>query len=178
MNQETAVLRTNRMEADFAIATGIHVLDTMRFLLGNPTEIEVRRRPYGKSAVCDSWVRLLFANGAEAEISLLLNTGIKRETYRLTADGASAEAALGAAYNSDVSFQGDRYWSGETIVEKHVLSDDHLTDDGILGEYEEFFRLVTTDTPSTCSLTDAAVSMQLAEAVQSGYSGVLPPLTI
>jgi len=48
-------------------------------------------------------------------------------------------------------------------------------DDGILGEYEEFLRLITIGAPSTCSLEDAAVSMQLAEAVQSGYSGRLPP---
>ena len=128
------------------------------------------------SAACDSWVRLLFANAAEAEISLLLNTGIKRETYRLTADGASAEAALGAAYNADTSFQGDRYWSGEKIVEQHPLADDRLVDDGIVGEYEEFIRLALTGAPSTCSLTDAAFSMQLAEAVQNGYSGPLPPL--
>ncbi len=171
------MLRTNRLEPHFAIATGIHVLDTMRFLLGNPTEIEVRRRKYQSSDACDSWVRLRFANAAEAEISLLLNTGIKRETYRVTADGASAEAALGAAYNADTSFQGDRYWCDEKIVEQHPLADDRLVDDGIVGEYEEFIRLVITGTPSTCSLTDAAFSMQLAEAVQNGYSGPLPPLS-
>ncbi len=137
------MLRTNRMEPEFAIATGIHVLDTLRFLLGNPTEIEVRRRRYRSSDACDSWVRLQFANAAEAEISLLLNTGIKRETYRLTADGASAEAALGAAYNADTSFQGDRYWRDEKIVEQHPIAEDRLVDDGIVGEYEEFIRLVT-----------------------------------
>lgn len=172
------MLRTNRVEPEFAIVTGIHVLDAMRFLLGNPTEVEVRRRKYGSSAVCDSWVRLLFANGVEAEISLLLNTGIKRETYRLTADGSSAEAALGAAYNADTSFQGDRYWRGEQIVEQHPLAEDRLADDGIVGEYEEFIRLAITGAPSTCSLTDAASSMLLAEAVQDGYSGPLPPLLI
>ena len=44
------MLRTNRMEPEFAIATGIHVLDAMRFLMGDPTEIEVRRRKYRSSA--------------------------------------------------------------------------------------------------------------------------------
>ena len=172
------MLRTNRMEPEFAIVTGIHMLDTMRFLLGNPTEIEVRRRMYGSSVVCDSWVRLLFPNAVGAEISLLLNTGIKRETYRLTADGASAEAALGAAYNADTSFQGDRYWCGEKIVEQHPLADDRLVDDGIVDEYEEFIRLAITNAPSTCSLTDAAFSMLLAKAVHDGYSGSIAPLLI
>src|SRR6185437_3838074 len=169
------MLRTNRMEPEFAIVTGIHVLDAMRFLLGNPTEIEVRRRVYGSSVACDSWVRLLFPNGVEADVSMLLNTGLKREMYRLTADGSSAEAALGASYNADTSFHGDRYWCGEKIVEQHPLADDRLVDDGIVGEYEEFIRLAITGAPSTCSLTDAALSMQLAKAVQDGYSGPLPP---
>ena len=172
------MLRTDRMEPEFAIATGIHVLDSIRFLLGNPTEIEVRRRKYGNSSVYDSLVQLRFADETEAEISLLLNTGMKRETYRLTADGASAEAALGGAYNADASFRGDRYWRGEKIIEQHPLSEDPLEDNGIVGEYEEFINLLTTDAPSTSSLTDAAFSMQLAEAVQNGYSGPLAPLSI
>jgi len=169
------MLRTNRMERDFAVETGIHVMDTMRFLLGDPVEIQVCHKGYANSDIFDSWIRLQFESGAEADISLVLNSGIRRETYRLTADGASAEAALGAAYNSDASFQGDRYWRGENIVQQHPLSGDRLVDDGILGEYEEFLRLITIGAPSTCSLEDAAVSMQLAEAVQSGYSGRLPP---
>lgn len=75
------MLRTNRMEPEFAISTGIYVLDSTRFLLGNATEIEVRHRKYGNSSACDSLARLQFANEVEAEISLLLNTGTKRETY-------------------------------------------------------------------------------------------------
>lgn len=168
------MLRTNRMEQNFAIETGIHALDTMRFLLGNPLEIQVRRHTYGNSNTHDSWVWLLFESGAEAEISLILNSGIRRETYRLTADGATAEAALGPPYNSDASFRGDRYWREEAVVEQHLLTNDRFVDDGILGEYEEFLRLVTLGAPSICSLVDAAFSMQLAEAVQSGYCGPLP----
>jgi myo-inositol 2-dehydrogenase/D-chiro-inositol 1-dehydrogenase len=172
------MLRTNRLESDFAITTGIHVLDAIRFLMGNPEAIEVRTRAYDHSTARDSWVRLMFANSAEAEVSLMLNTGLRRETYRLSADGATAEAALGSAYNCDVSFQGDRYWSAEKIVAQHALANDHLIDGGIIGEYEEFLRLLAAGAPSTCSLKDAAYSMQLAEAVQNGYSGRLPPLSV
>lgn len=172
------MLRTNRMEPDFAIETGIHVLDAMRFLMGDPQGIEVRRRAYDDTDRHDSWVRLTFADGAEAEISLMLNTGLRRESYRLTTNGATAEAALGAAYNCDTSFQGDRYWVGEKVVEQHPLTGDDLVDEGILAEYEEFIRLVTAGLPSTCSLTDAAYSMQLAEAVQNEFCGPLPPLNI
>jgi predicted dehydrogenase len=172
------MLRTNRLESDFAIATGIHAIDTIRFLMGNPESIEVNARQHGNSAACDYLVRLNFANSAVAEISLMLNTGLRRESYFLSSEGATAEAALGSAYSSELCFQGDRLWSGETITQQHSLANDPLIDGGFLGEYEEFFRLLAKGAPSTCSLVDAAHSMQLAEAVQNRYSGPLPPLVI
>jgi predicted dehydrogenase len=172
------MLRTNRLESDFAIATGIHALDTIRFLMGNPHSIEVKPRPHTGSAVFDYLVRLNFPNSAVAEISLMLNTGLRRESYCLCSDGVTAEATLGSAYSSEMCFQGDRQWSSETIIEQHSLANDHLIDGGFLGEYEEFFHLLAEGAPSTCSLSDAAHSMQLAEAVQKHDSGLLPPLFI
>lgn len=172
------MLRTNRLEADFAIATGIHTLDTIRFLMGNPESIEVEARPYNNSNACDYSARLKFGNSSLAEISLMLNTGMRRESYCLSADGASAEAVLYSAYSSELSYQGDRQWSGETIAGQHSLANDPLIDGGFLGEYEAFIRSLAEGSPSSCSLTDAAYSMQLAEAVQNRYSGPLPPLFV
>lgn len=170
------MLRTNRLEPDFAIATGIHAIDTIRFLMGNPESIEVTARSHDNSAACDYLVRLNFANSAMAEISLMLNTGLRRESYFLSSEGTTAEAALDSAYSSDLCFQGDRLWSGEKITQQHPLANDPLVDGGFLGEYEEFFRLMAKGAASTCSLVDAAYSMQVAEAVQNRYSGPLPPL--
>lgn len=172
------MLRTNRLESNFAIATGIHALDTIRFLMGDPESIEVTSREHDNAAARDYSIRLNFANTAVAEISLMLNTGLRRESYFLSASGATTEAALGSSYSSALSFQGDRQWSAEAISQQHPLVNDHLVDEGFLGEYEEFFRLLTDGAPSTGSLVDAAHSMQLAEAVQNNYSGPLPPLFI
>jgi predicted dehydrogenase len=172
------MLRTNRLEPDFAMVTGIHAFDTMRFLMGDPESIEVISRQHDNSAVCDYWVRLEFANSAMAEMSLMLNTGLRRESYFLGSAGSTAEAALGSSYSSELCFQGDRFWSGETITQQHSLTNDSLVDEGFLGEYKEFLRLLEIGAQSTCSLTEAARSMQLAEAVQNRYSGPLPPLVI
>jgi hypothetical protein len=49
---------------------------------------------------------------------------------------------------------------------------------GLLRRIRRIFRLLAQGNPSTCSLTDAAHSMQLAEATQNHYSGQLPPLVI
>jgi predicted dehydrogenase len=173
------MLRTNRLEPDFAINTGIHSLDTIRFLMGNPGSIEVVPRPHKNSPAYDYSVRLMFANSAVAEISFLRNTGVRRESYFLSSSqGTAAEATLGSPYSSGLYFQGDRQWSEEVITEQYSLINDPLVDGGLLGEYQEFLRLLAADEPSTCSLIDAVYSMQLAEAVENQYSGPLPQLSI
>jgi hypothetical protein len=146
--------------------------------MGNPESIEVKPYPHGDSNIHDYSVRLNFRNSAAAEISMMLNTGLRRESYCLSSDGATAEAVLDSAYSSALCYQGDRQWSGETITSENSLVNDPLEDGGFLGEYEEFFHSLTAGTPSTCSLSDAARSMQLAEAVQCHYSGQLPLLSI
>ena len=170
------MLRTNRIEAQFAIGTGIHALDTMRFLLGNPESVEVTSIPHPNSSAFDSLVRLHYANAAVAEIALMLHTGLRRETYRIISDGASLEVTLGSAYSSDLCHPGELRWSGETLVEQHPMSGDALVDGGFLGEYEAFFHSLEHGSESRCSLSDAAYSMQLAEAVQNHYSGKLAAL--
>lgn len=170
------MLRTNRLEPDFAIATGIHVLDALRFLMGDPNSIAVTPYLRDNSAACDYSVRLAFPNSAVAEISMMLNTGLRRESYFLSAEGATAEAVLGSAYSSPLCYQGDREWSEERIVSENLLANEPLVDGGFIGEYEAFFRALAESEPSPCSLSDAARSMQLAEAVLTRYSGPLPPL--
>jgi predicted dehydrogenase len=170
------MLRTKRLEPDFAIATGIHAIDAIRFLMGHPESIEVKRNRHSNEAAYDYSIRFAYADSREAEISLMIDTGLRRESYFLSVEGASAEAALGSAYSSDLCFQGDRQWSGESITQLNPLTNDALIDEGILGEYEEFIRLIAERAPSTSPLIDGALSMQLAEAVQHNYSGPLPPL--
>ena len=171
------MLRTNRLEPDFAIATGIHALDAVRFLMGDPISIAVDARRHDNSQARDYSIRLSFENAATAEITLMLNTGLRRESYLLVSEGAAAEATLASPYSSPLCDRGDRQWSGESILAAHPLADDELVDGGFLGEYQQFFRSIVEGTPSTCSLGDAARSMRLAEAVQNGYSGPLPSLT-
>ena len=171
------MLRTNRLEPEFVTGTGIHVFDAIRFLMGDPERIEVESRPHDNPAVRDYAVRLRFPGSATAEISLMVNTGLRRESYYLSSDGTTAEATLGSAYSTELGYQGYREWSGEAITRELALTGDPLIDGGFLGEYENFFHLLEEGAPSTCSLGEAARSMQLAEAVRNQYCGDLTPLS-
>ncbi len=173
------MLRTNRLEALFALSTGIHALDAIRFLLGNPVSMTVERRGYDGADAADSWARLFFENGAIADIALLLDSGCRRETYSLVSSGAFAEAVLGAGYSAECCPRGARQWAGEVVVSAHEISGDPLVDGGFLGEHEAFLGAVGSGARASCnSLADAARSMQLAAAVQESYSGPIPPLEL
>ena len=171
-------MRTNRLEPEFAIHTGIHALDAIRFLMGDPKGIEVMAIPHKGAGACDYLVRLNFETSAVAELSLLLHSGMRKEAYRLTSDGATAETTLGSAYSSQLCEPGERYWSGEAMVRRESITDDPLIDGGFLGQYEAFFRSIQDGEAVVCSLRDAAHSMQLAEAVQNRYSGPIKSLVL
>ncbi|MBS1822332.1 MAG: Gfo/Idh/MocA family oxidoreductase [Acidobacteria bacterium] len=168
------MLRTGRLEPRFAIETGIHALDAIRFLMGDPVSMETR--VHQSSACCDYSVRMEFENAATAELVLIPNSGLRRESYLLFSAGGAVEATLTPPYSSPLCHLGDSEWSGEKLIAQNPPTNDDLVDGGFIGEYRQFFRSLTEGKPSTCSLSDAARSMQLAEAVQNGFSGRLPPL--
>ena len=172
------MLRTNRLESGFAVATGIHVLDTIRYFIGDPDRIEVMSRPHANTSACDYSILLSRQNASIAEISLMVNTGQKRESYCLFSEGESAEAILGSAYGAGPDFKGYREWLGETVAKQTPIDTDPLVEGGFIGEYEQFLRLIEKGEASTCSLMDAARSMQLAEAVHKQFSGRLPVLSL
>lgn len=172
------MLRTDRLEPEFAIHTGIHALDAIRFLIGDPESIHVTPIPHSGSAACDYMVRLSFESSVVVELSLMLHSGMRRETYTLSSNGATVEAILGSAYSSVLCNPGLRFWSSESIVRWESITNDPLIDGGFMGQYEAFFCSIRQNTAPACSLIDAARSMQLAEAVQNCYSGKLLPLNL
>lgn len=165
------MLRNARLEPNFAVYTGIHALDCIRFLMGNPQHIEVKQRPYGRADAVDSLVQLDFESGAVAEVDLVLNAGLKRESYFLHSDGESAEAVLSAGYSSEFCTAGDWQYSGNSLARFNEANANALISGGFFGEHLAFFEAVRTGREPNCNLQDAALSMQLAEAVQEGFCG-------
>lgn len=147
------MLRWRRAEPRFALETGIHAFDCLRFLMGEAAQVETHAGDHGWSA------QVHFQSGALADVALITNCGVRRETYALHSAGASAEAVLGV---------GLRTYQSDELTESVDDDPDPLVAGGFVAEHEAFLRSIATGVLPDCTLEDAARSLLLAEAVQSG----------
>ncbi len=146
------MLRYNRAEPRFALETGIHAFDCARFLLGEPMHVTTHAAAHGWSAHID------FQNGAAADVDLITNCGVRRETYSLHLDGASSEAILGVGLVA---------WERGELTASFGDDPDPLVAGGFVAEHEAFLRAIATGIQPDCTLEDAARSLLLAEQVQN-----------
>jgi predicted dehydrogenase len=167
------MLRTNRMEEPFALETGIHVLDALRYLCGDVVELVTEVREHQGTEARDYQVVMHFESGLRADLLIAVNSGLQRERYFLQAQGGSIEATLGGGYSAAYCEPGLDSWAGNKRL-AHVAADpDFHTAAGLLGEHLRFLEHVKAGTRPDCCLQDARHSLRLAAAVQEGFSGRL-----
>lgn len=165
------MLRNRRLEQNFAVATAIHALDCLRFLAGNVREVETHCTPSSGTAA-DFHVRLRFDSGAVADLAVLVDCGLTRESYLVHAGRRMMEVTLGPPYSS--SFCSEREWRyADETVEVFDAHGDELETGGFFGEHMLFLEAVLSGRLPNCCLQDARHSLRLATAVQRQYSGPL-----
>jgi predicted dehydrogenase len=79
------MLRHQRTEPDFLRFTAIHALDTIRFIVGNFANVEIRP----STAAMSRWyaIDVQFEGGFAGRIDVLPTSGVVEETYELIGDG-------------------------------------------------------------------------------------------
>lgn len=170
--------RNRRHETRFAMATAIHVLDTLRYLAGDVLAIETRRATYGTGAGTDYHARLQFASGAAGDVTILVDAGQTQESYFIHADNSCFEVVLSdhdAGVFRRIESRGCR--DGRVVC---TGTDDRDGDPLVLGgfvrEHEAFLDAVSTGTRIDCTLAEAQHSVHLAAALQRGHCGPLSEL--
>ncbi len=166
------MLRNRRLEPEFGVGTAIHALDCLRFLGGNVREVETRCRPYPGTKAHDYIVRLHFDSGVVADLAILVDCGLRRETYLVHAGNRVMEVALGDPYSSDFCTSG-KWRYQDNIVAFTEPSGDDLVAGGFLGEHNLFLDAVQSGQLPNCCLQDARHSLRLATAMHQQYSGPL-----
>jgi predicted dehydrogenase len=166
------MLRNQRMEPEFGVGTAIHPLDYLRFLGGEVREVETRCRPYPGTEARDYFVRLHFHSGAVADLAVLVDCGLTRETYLVHAGRRMMEVCLGDPYSSDFCAHGEWCYQVNTVSFTDASMDD-LVAGGFLNEHNLFLDAVESGQLPNCCLQDARHSLRLATAVHQQYSGPL-----
>jgi predicted dehydrogenase len=166
------MLRNQRLEPEFGVGTAIHPLDCLRFLGGDVREVETHCRPYPGTEARDYYVRLHFHSGVVADLAVLVDCGLRRETYLVHAGSRMMEVALGDPYSSAFCTQGEWRYQNNTVATTDA-STDELVAGGFLGEHNLFLDAVQSGHLPNCCLQDARHSMRLTTAVHQQYSGPL-----
>lgn len=166
------MLRNRRLEPEFGVGTAIHPLDCLRFLGGDVSEVVTRCRSYPGTEARDYLVRLHFHSGAVADLAVLVDCGLTRETYLVHAGSKMMEVRLGDPYSSSFCRQGEWRYQDNTVAATGAGSDAPEAG-GFLGEHNLFLDAVQSGHLPNCCLQDARHSLRLATAVQQQYSGPL-----
>jgi len=167
------MLRNRRVEPAFAVETAIHALDCLRFVCGNAVAVETRTKLYPAGAARDLYVRLHFASGAIADLTVLVDCGLTRERYLVQAENQAMEVSLGASYSSAFCDSGEKAYRDNALMLNNQAPTDPLVAGGFTGEHELFLDAVAGGPPPLASLADARHSLRLAMAVHQEYSGPL-----
>lgn len=125
--------RHARTEPQFLWETGVHAIDTMRYIGGDVAHASIR-----EIAATDSrWygIDLEFASGATGRVDVLPSSGVLEETYELIGDGfrAIVTSPFGPARGLSC------YQENQLVLQ---LTDRDMSEDEVFGFYDEAAALI------------------------------------
>lgn len=161
--------RHNRLDETFVIETGIHWINYLEYLFGPIRTVHPQRFPHPQN---DTWVRvaqITFAGGLQGGIKFFPCTGSQGE--RLEVHSSDRTAYLDGPLWQDPGRIVIEENENQTILRTCIPGNEggvEVVERGITGEYEEFFRAVSTGQPTRSNFQNAANSMRVAEAIELG----------
>lgn len=126
-----------RSEPDFLWTTGVHAVDTLRYIAGEVAEASIRTLGAGAGSANWYGIDLRFEAGVTGNIDVLPTSGMVEETYDLFGDGFRATVTC--------PFGPQRGWHGfrdNHLVVEEVASEG-MTEDFLNGCYDETAEFVT-----------------------------------
>jgi predicted dehydrogenase len=164
------MLRHRRREPEFAIETGIHLVDAVLSILGAPMRVSTGRileAPASHSpgtiapeAGCYHYsVRITFTGGAQADLIIAPDSGANEETYEIH----GREYCIQVDHMNCVA----RIWerNAEVLSWKLPPEAESVERDGTLGEMEAFLAFLENPSLRVPTLSDGLVAMRVVEAI-------------
>jgi predicted dehydrogenase len=168
------MLRFHRYEAEFVVGTGIHAIDTLRYLAGDVVEVETAAAEASDGKGGTNIVSVFhYASGAIGQLTIQTVSGVSDEQYEVHAQDASAFIVMPQGGFSD-SVGRFEFWQGPTYPLKSYNCD--VPDayrgpgmmDGIFDEDADLVRHMRAGTRSANDVHDALKTVLVAEAIAKG----------
>lgn len=155
------MLRNERTEPDFILATGIHIVDAVLSFLPSPTRVSSRRRHV--AAGCGSCTATVVdESGATAHITIAPAAGIDEETYEIIGPGYTVRIdEIPGHVRIDDHGQQVMHWKAPADMPSYVRR-------GTYSETEAFIAAVKSGAGFSPALTDALTAMLVTEAMDQG----------
>ncbi|HEX6729802.1 MAG TPA: Gfo/Idh/MocA family oxidoreductase [Pyrinomonadaceae bacterium] len=155
-------VRHARNEPDFIWSTAIHVLDALRYAVGEIHDFQVETLATANSSAVWYLISLQFENGSAGQIEVLPTAGIVEESYDFFVEGARARITAGSGTQRTLECWRD----GQLILETKA-SEDEPEDlrNGAYQEVEEFVRALQTGQRPQPEVKDILPSAQICFAI-------------
>ena len=162
------MLRSGRLDEEFAFGTGIHLLDCVRAIavahLGGLKSAKVSR----VKSLTDRWnfhVEMECGNGARGRCDILPTCGVVDETYTLF--GRNHWITYSLPWHS-VPGKAELWVKEELVASESWSAQPAFLSSGFYGEAAEFISALKEGRRPSPSAEEAVDSVALAEAVQEG----------
>lgn len=154
--------RVDRLESNFVVGTGIHLVDTVLSFMETPVSVSghewLSQSDSGESASA----HLQFQNGATASVSILPDAGRSEETHELCGPGYSIRVdTLKSTLSISVEGSEVKSWQIDPNAPKYERN-------GTLAETEAFLAGVRGDRSFSPTLESGLTTMHVTESIATG----------
>ena len=156
------MLRHHRLEPDFITGTGIHLIDAVNALMGQPTHVSAVRMDPPRVQCPHYLARVSFGDRAWADVAVSPDAGAVEETYELHGPECCVRIdALAGTLSIHHRKEEILSWSPSPdapAVER----------DGTLGEMRTFIAYLEDPARTVPMLADGLAALRVAEAIGKG----------
>ncbi|MBA2479688.1 MAG: Gfo/Idh/MocA family oxidoreductase [Planctomycetes bacterium] len=172
------MFRLDRTDEEFFFGTGIHSLDTLRYLGGDIVSVETERRVVRAGERPTFSLILGYANGGVGTLTIRPQAGIQLERYEVFGEQSMAIIHAGVGWLIDKPGSCEVYSAGKPVrlpdpLKPYRAFTGKLYDaatGGFYGSEANFVESLRTGNALSPDLAESLQSVEIAEAVQAGRS--------
>ena len=155
-------VRFSRNEPDFIWSTGIHVMDALRYLMGDIENFAVNTQQSSADSVVWYLISLRFKSGATGQVEILPTSGMVEETYEFFGDRFRGRVTAGSGPQRSLEC-----WRDNRLVLESKANEEEPEDlrNGAYQEVEEFVSALRTGSRPQPEIKDVLPSARICFAI-------------